>query len=167
MYTSAGALSGLDLTLALIEEDFGHELALRVAQGMVMYLKRPGNQAQFSALLSAQSPDGSKLWELQSFIGENLHRDLNVETMASQVGMSPRNFARVFAREVGMPPGRFVDRMRVEKARLFLEQSELAISEISTRCGYGSAEAMRLAFDRHLNVVPREYRRRFSTSKPA
>jgi transcriptional regulator GlxA family with amidase domain len=165
VYTSAGASSGLDLTLALIEEDFGSELALRVAQGMVMYLKRPGNQAQFSVHMSQRSPEDQKLQQLQSYIAENLHRDLNVESLADRVGMSARNFARVFGREVGMTPGRFIERSRLERARQLLEQSDLSISQISTRCGYGTTEGMRLAFDRNLSVVPRDYRRRFSSSK--
>jgi transcriptional regulator GlxA family with amidase domain len=165
VYTSAGASSGLDLTLALIEEDFGSELALRVAQGMVMYLRRPGSQAQFSVHMTQPQPEEHKLQQLLSYIADNLERDLNVEALADRAGMSARNFARVFGRTVGMPPGRFIEQSRLERARQLLEQSDLSISQISTRCGYGTTEGMRLAFDRNLNVAPREYRRRFSSSK--
>lgn len=167
VYTSAGATSGLDLTLALIEEDFGKELALRVAQGMVMFLKRPGSQAQFSVQMSSQFPEESKIQGVQSYITEHLDGDLGVEALADHAGMSPRNFARVFAREVGMPPGRFVEQARLERARQCLEQSEAPITQVARRCGYSTPEGMRHAFDRHLGVGPREYRRRFYSSKSA
>jgi transcriptional regulator GlxA family with amidase domain len=165
VYTSAGATAGLDLMLALIEEDFGKDLALRVAQGMVVYLKRPGGQSQFSVQVEAQFAAEDTIRRLQTYIGENVGLDLSVETLAERAGMSPRNFARVFTRQVGTPPGRFVEHSRLERARQLLEQSRLEVGRIAERCGYGTADGMRLAFDRHLGTSPREYRRRFATSK--
>jgi len=164
IYTSAGSTSGLDLTVALVEEDFGKELARRVAQGMVMYLKRPGNQAQFSVQLSGQFAEEERFRELQLYVLENPDQDLSVETLAENVGMSPRNFARVFTRQVGITPGRFVEQSRLERARRHLEETHLPVSQVAERCGYTTREGMRLAFDRHLSISPREYRRRFSTS---
>jgi transcriptional regulator GlxA family with amidase domain len=162
IYTSAGATSGFDLTLALVEEDFGKEFARRVAQGLVMFLRRPGSQAQFSVHLSTKFPDEQRIEELQSYVAENPHADLSVETLARRAGMSPRNFSRVFAREVGMTPGRFVELSRLEKARQSLEQSDLPISQVADLCGYGTSDGLRMAFERHVGVSPRAYRQRFS-----
>lgn len=165
VYSSAGATSGIDMTLALVEEDFGREVALRVAQGLVLFLKRPGNQAQFSVQLSARLPEDSNLADLQAYIYDHLGDDLRVETLADRVGMSPRNFARVFARDVGVAPGRFVEQCRFESARQWIEESTAPLSEIADRCGYTTTDGMRLAFERNLGVSPRAYRERFSTSK--
>jgi transcriptional regulator GlxA family with amidase domain len=164
VYTSAGSLSGIDMTVALVEEDFGKEVARKVAQGLVMYLKRPGNQAQFSLPLSARFPEDERFRELQGYVLEHPHQNLSVETLAEKVGMSPRNFARVFTRQVGLTPGRFVEQLRLERARHYLEDTQLPVSEVAECCGYTTAEGMRLAFDRHLGVSPREYRRRFASS---
>ena len=164
VYTSAGSLSGVDMTVALVEEDFGKELARKVAQGLVMYLKRPGNQAQFSVPLSTRFAEDDRFRDLQGYVLDHPDQDLSVETLAEKVGMSPRNFARVFTRQVGMTPGRFVEQLRLERARQYLEDTERPVSEVAERCGYTTAEGMRLAFDRHLGVSPREYRRRFASS---
>jgi transcriptional regulator GlxA family with amidase domain len=162
IYTSAGSTSGLDLTLALVEEDFGKEFARRVAQGLVMFLRRPGNQAQFSVHLSTKFPDEQRIQEVQTYVAENSNADLSVEALARRIGMSLRNFSRVFAREVGMTPGRFVELSRLEKARQSLEQSELPISQVADQCGYGTSDGLRLAFERHVGVSPRAYRQRFA-----
>ncbi len=164
VYTSAGATAGMDLTLAFVEEDFGRELALKVAQFMVVFLKRGGGQAQFSAQLSMQVADRDAIRDLQQWILGHLDADLSVEALAERVNMSPRNFARVFARETGMTPGRFVERWRLETARQRLEDSSLSVGQIARECGYGSDEAMRQAFVRNLKISPREYRSRFSAS---
>lgn len=164
VYTSAGSTAGLDLTLALVEEDYGQEFARRIAQGLVMYLKRPGNQAQFSVHISARFPKESRIRDLQIYVSENLDGDLSVETLAEQAGMSPRNFARVFTQQVGLSPGRFVEQSRLERARQWLEESSLPIAHVARRCGYRSPDGLRLAFDRHLGVSPREYRQRFTSS---
>lgn len=164
VYTSAGATAGADLAIALIEEDFGTEFARRVAQGLVMYLRRPGNQAQFSVQVASRFSDEPGIQEVTTYISENLQNDLRVEVLAEQFNMSPRNFTRVFKRQVGVPPGRFVEQCRLEFARQCLEQSDVALSQIARRCGYASADGLRLAFDRHLGLSPRDYRRRFATS---
>jgi transcriptional regulator GlxA family with amidase domain len=161
LYTSAGATSILDLMVALVEEDFGSELALRVAQGMVMFLRRPANQSQFSVQLIGLKTDDEKIRDVVSHIAKNPGADLTVERLGELAGMSPRNFARIFAREIGMTPGKFVEVSRLESARRYLEQSTMPVGEIAQACGYSTTDGMRLAFDRNLGVTPREYRLRF------
>jgi transcriptional regulator GlxA family with amidase domain len=164
IYTSAGATAGLDLVLALVEEDLGRRMALAVAQWMVVFLKRPGGQAQFSVQLSTQMADREPLRELQAWVLDHPGGDLSVEALARRVNMSPRNFFRVFVREVGMTPGRFVERVRVESARRFLEETSRGVPDVATACGFGSQEAMRVAFRRALGVSPKGYRSRFCTT---
>jgi AraC-like DNA-binding protein len=117
IYTSAGVTAGMDLSLALVEEDLGSAVALQVARALVLFLRRPGGQSQFSALLSSQASEGRPLQKLQAWMVENLQEDLSVENLASRVAMSPRNFARVFARELGSTPAHFVEELRLEFAR--------------------------------------------------
>ncbi|MCC6144547.1 MAG: GlxA family transcriptional regulator [Candidatus Hydrogenedentes bacterium] len=162
-YTSAGGTAGLDLMLALVEEDFGREVALKTAQFLVIFLKRPANQSQFSVQLSSQLAESDGIREVQAWVYDHLDEDLSVEALAARASMSPRNFARVFTREVGMPPGRFVEQARVECARRQLEETRAPVQQIAERCGYGTAETMRLAFLRQLGASPREYRARFTT----
>ncbi len=163
-YTSAGMTSGLDLMLALVEEDFGAELALRTAQELVLYLRRPGNQSQFSTHISGDGPGDPRIHRVQSFIVENPGSALKMEELAQIAGMSARNFARVFKRQVGMPPGKYVERVRLEHARALLESSNIPVSEVARRSGYTTQDGLRLAFDRHMQVNPTEYRQRFSSS---
>ena len=163
VYTSAGSTAGLDCVLALVEEDFGRRVALQVAQRMVFFLKRPGGQAQFSALLSTQLAERQPFRELQAWIAEHPEADLSVDALARRVAMSPRNFFRVFVREVGMTPGRFVERVRVEAARRLLEETTRGVPDIAAACGFGSPETMRIAFRRTLGVPPKRYRGGFST----
>lgn len=166
-YSSAGVTAILDLMLALVEEDFGSEVALRVAQSMVLFLRRPANQSQFSVQLT-QSMSGNKcIQTVLAHIAEHLEGDLSVESLADVANMSPRNFVRVFTREVGITPGKFVELSRIEAARSQLEQSTLPIGEVARRCGYRTSDGMRAAFDRNLGVGPSEYRRRFSTGVSA
>jgi len=162
VYTSAGVTAGMDLALGLIEEDWGREVALEVARWMVLFLKRPGGQSQFSAQLSAQMAEREPLRELQTWILENLDADLSVEALAHRMCMSPRNFARVFTREVGVTPARFVERARVDAARRQLEESDSGVQAVAAACGFGSTETMRRAFRRSVHVSPAEYRNRFS-----
>jgi transcriptional regulator GlxA family with amidase domain len=162
IYTSAGATAGLDLLLALVEEDLGRGVALRVAQRMVLFLKRPGGQAQFSAQLSSQLADREPFRDLQAWVLDHPEADLSVDALAGRVHMSPRNFFRVFVRQVGMTPARFVERTRVEAARRLLEETSRAVPDVAAACGFGSAETMRLAFRRTLGVHPAAYRSRFS-----
>jgi transcriptional regulator GlxA family with amidase domain len=164
VYTSAGATAGLDLVLALVEEDLGRRVALTVAQWMVVFLKRPGGQSQFSVQLSTQMADRQPLRDMQAWLLDNPAADLSVEALARRVNMSPRNFFRVFVREVGMTPGRFVERVRVEAARRLLEETSRGVPDVATASGFGSQEAMRLAFRRALGVSPKGYRSRFCTT---
>jgi transcriptional regulator GlxA family with amidase domain len=162
VYTSAGVTAGIDLALALVEEDFGAEMALFVARALVVFLRRPGSQSQFSHSLSLQISDRKPLRELQAWLLENLRQPLTVEQMAGQVGMSPRNFARVFSEQLGITPSRFVTQIRLEAARRRLEESLQSIEIIAEECGFGSSESMRSAFQRLLRVSPQDYRNRFN-----
>jgi transcriptional regulator GlxA family with amidase domain len=161
VYTSAGVTAGMDLALALVEEDLGRDVALRVARQLVLFLRRPGGQSQFSAQLAVQAADRQPLRELQSWIVEHPGEDCSVPTLAHRVAMSPRNFARVFLRETGMTPAHYVERVRVEAARRRLEDSSDGVDGIAATCGFGGAETMRRAFLRHLRVAPSDYRTRF------
>lgn len=159
--TSAGVTAGIDLALDLVEEDLGHDAALSVARGLVVFLRRPGSQAQFSTQLSAQMARREPLREVQQWIVEHPDQDLSVETLARRAHLSPRQFARAFTAEVGMPPGRYVDRVRLEAARRRLEDSNDGVATTARTCGYRTPEAMRRAFVRSLSLSPAEYRRRF------
>lgn len=159
--TSAGVTAGIDLALALVEEDLGRDLALAVARHLVVFLRRPGNQTQFSAQLAAQTAQRRPLRDVQQWITENPAADLSVDALADRAGLSPRHFARAFRDEVGMTPGRYVDRVRLEAARRCLEDTVDGVEQISRGCGYGTPEAMRRAFLRVLGASPAEYRRRF------
>ncbi|MGH0031953.1 MAG: GlxA family transcriptional regulator [Myxococcota bacterium] len=161
VYTSAGVTAGMDLALALVEEDLGREVALAVARRLVLFLKRPGGQSQFSSQLEVQLSDRSPLRELQAWIAANPTADLSVEALASRVAMSPRHFARVFTRELGVTPARYVERVRVEVARRRLEESTLGVDAVAEQSGFGSAETLRRAFLRSLSVSPGDYRSRF------
>jgi transcriptional regulator GlxA family with amidase domain len=160
--TSAGVTAGIDLALALVEEDKGRDEALRVARQLVVFLRRPGNQAQFSAQLAAQVASRAPLRDVQQWIAENPAADLSVEALATKASLSPRQFARAFTAEVGMTPGRYVDRVRLEAARRRLEDTADGVEETARACGYGTAEAMRRAFTRALGTSPAEYKHRFS-----
>ncbi|MFF7448884.1 MULTISPECIES: DJ-1/PfpI family protein [unclassified Streptomyces] len=159
--TSAGVSSGIDLALALVEEDLDRDVALAIARHLVVFLRRPGNQAQFSAQLAGQTARREPLREVQRWITEHPDGDLGVESLAARARLSPRHFARAFRTETGMTPGRYVDRVRLEHARRLLEDTADGIEEISRASGYGTPEAMRRAFIRSLGTPPAEYRRRF------
>ncbi len=167
VYSSAGATSGMDLAIALVEEDFGAEFARRVAQGLVMFLRRPGNQSQFSVQVATDSAGESEADEIKAYVFEHLDGDLRIETLADRFNMSPRTFIRSFTRHVGVPPGRYVEQCRLERARGHLEETDGSIAEIARQCGYSTADGLRLAFERNLGVTPREYRKRFSSSSEA
>ncbi|MFI9246634.1 GlxA family transcriptional regulator [Streptomyces sp. NPDC053086] len=159
--TSAGVTAGIDLALALVEEDLGREAALAVARHLVVFLRRPGNQAQFSAQLAAQTARREPLRDVQQWITEHPDGDLGVEALAARAALSPRHFARAFQAETGMTPGRYVDRVRLEHARRLLEDTADGIEQVARASGYGTPEAMRRAFLRTLGTAPAEYRRRF------
>lgn len=164
VYTSAGAMASMDLTLALVEEDFGPELARTVARFLVIFLKRPGGQSQFSAQLQSQFAQREPIRELQGWIFDHLDADLSVDALADRTGMSPRNFRRVFAHEVGVTPAKYVEQARVEGARRMLEETSEGTETIAVACGFSSAEQMRLAFTRSIGIAPSSYRDRFATS---
>jgi len=159
--TSAGVTSGIDLALALVEEDLGRETALTIARHLVVFLRRPGNQAQFSAQLAAQTARREPLREVQQWITEHPGDDLTVESLAARARLSPRHFARAFQVETGLSPGRYVDLVRLEHARRLLEDTADGVEEISRASGYGTPESMRRAFVKALGTAPAEYRRRF------
>ncbi len=165
--TTAGVTAGMDLALAMVEEDHGRDLALIVARYMVMFLKRPGGQSQFSAHLVAQMSGMTRIQEAQDFVLKNLSAPLSVEELASQVGMSTRNFARVFRLETNMTPSDFVDAARLDAARRMLEDTNLQLQKVAARVGFGDVSNMRRAFVRRLGVTPGDYRRRFFTAWPA
>jgi transcriptional regulator GlxA family with amidase domain len=167
VYTSAGVTAGMDLALALVEEDCGHQVAMSIARELVLFMRRPGGQSQFSTALAAQTADREPLRELQAWIVENVKSDLSIEALAERAHMSPRNFARVFTREVGQTPARYVDNVRVEAAQRRLEESTDSLDEIATQCGFGSVNSMRRSFLRIRGIPPSEYRRRFSTHEPS
>ena len=159
--TSAGVTAGMDLALAVVEDDLGRDAALTIARHLVMFLRRPANQTQFSEQLSAQLAQREPIRDVQRWVADNPGRDLTVEALARRANLSPRQFARAFAAEVGVTPGKYVDRMRLETARRLLEDTGDGVAEIARRCGYGTPESMRRAFLRTVGVGPAEYRRRF------
>ncbi|MFC8450619.1 GlxA family transcriptional regulator [Kitasatospora sp. NPDC057223] len=161
--SSAGVTAGIDLALALVEEDHGRDAALLVARHLVMFLRRPGGQAQFSTQLAAQLAERQPLRDVQVWIAGHPDADLSVDALAARAALSPRQFARAFRAEVGVSPGRYVDGVRLEAARRRLEDSAGGIEEIARACGYGTAESMRRAFVRTLGVPPVDYRRHFRT----
>jgi transcriptional regulator GlxA family with amidase domain len=167
VYTSAGVTAGMDLALALVEEDLGRKTALEVARRLVLFVKRPGGQSQFSAQLAAQTADREPLRELQDWIGGNLDADLSVPALARRAHMSERNFARAFRRELGLTPAAYVEIARVESARMALESAATPVEVVARQAGFGTVETMRRAFHRRLGVGPADYRARFNPSKAA
>jgi len=161
IWTAAGASSGFDLTLALVEEDHGFAVARDVAQDLVMYLRRPGGQSQFSRHLLTQARKPGPIRDLQSWILENIDRDLSVEKLAERVLMSPRNFTRVFTRETGTPPARYVEEVRLDAARQRLEQGDEGLDQVAAATGFINSLNLRRVFERNLQLTPTEYRERF------
>lgn len=159
VWTSAGVTSGIDLALAFVEADVGRAAALAVARQLVVFAKRPGGQAQFSAGLSLSGD--ADFDALHEWMGRNLDRDLSVPRLAERAGMSERSFARHYRAATGATPSRAVERLRVEAAREALGTTRRSVKDVARRCGFGSEETMRRSFQRLLNVVPRDYRQRF------
>jgi transcriptional regulator GlxA family with amidase domain len=162
IWTSAGVTAGIDLALALVEADLGRDAALAVARHLVVFLKRPGGQSQFSAVLKSQTEDDGRFAALHDWLAQHLAGDLGVETLAARVGMSPRNFARVYRERTGTTPAKAVERLRLEAARRALEEGASSVAGIARDCGFGDEERMRRSFLRHLGVPPLHYRQRFS-----
>lgn len=163
VWTSAGVSAGIDLALALVEADCGHGVAMEVARELVVYLKRPGGQAQFSELLQSQAQDNAVFDELNLWIADNLgSSNLSVEFLAEKARMSPRNFARVYKQKTGRAPAKAVEVFRLEAAKRLLEDSSRNIDQVARLCGFGDEERMRVTFQRNLGITPRDYRKRFS-----
>lgn len=162
IWTSAGVTSGMDLALALVEEDWGREVALEVARYNVMYMIRPGGQTQFSANLLTQKANDARIAEILAYILDNVQEDLTVTFLAARACMSERSFARKFKEETGVTPAHYVEMARLQAARIALEQSRSGVDVIAAETGFGNAERMRRAFQRHLGVSASDYRERFS-----
>jgi transcriptional regulator GlxA family with amidase domain len=161
VWTSAGVTAGIDLALALVEDDLGPEVPREVARWLVVFLQRPGGQAQFSSHLASAPAARAPLRELQAWMADNLDEDLRVEALADRAAMSPRNFARAFRRETGLTPAAYVEALRVEAARQRLERGSEPVDLVAARAGFGTPETMRRAFARRVGVAPAEYRARF------
>lgn len=164
-YTSAGVTSGIDLSLALVEEDLGQATALHVARMMVVFLRRPAGQSQFSATLAAQATEHRPLHELLAWLPDNIRRDLSVATLARRAAMSPRNFARLFRQEVGTSPAKHIEDLRLEAARRQLESTSRSVAEVASATGFANAERLRRAFVRRLGTTPGEYRASFGRNR--
>jgi transcriptional regulator GlxA family with amidase domain len=158
VYTSAGISAGIDLTLAWVEEDCGTAMAHEVAREFVLFLRRPAHQQQLSVSLARQASEMKNIQELQVWIADHVERDLSVQVLARHVAMSVRNFERVFTRETGYTPARFVMQMRIEAARRELERTDKSLEQIAHSCGFMSAELMRRAFVRFVGITPARYR---------
>jgi transcriptional regulator GlxA family with amidase domain len=165
-YTSAGVTAGIDLALALVEEDLGRSIALKVAQMMVVFLRRPAGQAQFSATLAAQTHESRPLGDLLAWLPDNLRHDLSVAKLARRAAMSPRNFARLFQQELGTTPAKHVEDLRLEAARRLLESTTFSVEEVGVTSGFTGAEILRRVFARRLGVTPGQYRASFGQSRP-
>jgi transcriptional regulator GlxA family with amidase domain len=168
-HTSAGGTAGIDLALALVENDLGRQIALAIARQLVVFLKRPGGQSQFSGHMMAQieGENSERFAALGRWMLENLDSDLSVDTLAARVAMSPRNFARRFREAMGTTPAQYVQRLRIDVARRLLTEGEMQTGEVAARCGFGSLETMRVAFHRHVHVAPQQFRARFRRTDSA
>jgi transcriptional regulator GlxA family with amidase domain len=161
VWTSAGVTAGIDLALALVEEDVGRDVALAVARELVVFLRRPGGQAQFSHALAAQQATRPALRELQGWIAGHLDADLSVAALAARANLTERSFSRAFRREVGQTPAAYVEALRVERARILLEDGAESLHAVARATGFASAEVLRRAFHRRVGVSPAAYRERF------
>ncbi|WP_299474962.1 GlxA family transcriptional regulator [uncultured Roseibium sp.] len=162
IWTSAGVTAGIDLALALVQQDLGRDASLSIARDLVVFAVRSGGQDQFSTTLHSQVSDQSSRFDkLHAWMQENLHDDLSVEALSDRVGMSPRNFARQYQASTGSTPAKAVEAMRVEAARRYLEETDLTVVRVAEICGFRSDERMRKSFIRTLGVPPHDYRRQF------
>ena len=163
IWTSAGFTAGIDLALAMVEDDFGRDVALDVARDLVVYLKRPGGQSQLSLHLASQMTHHPKIRELQNWILSHVGENLSVPMLAARVAMSNRNFARVFQRETSASPANFIEMARFELARHLVESNNSSLKLIACKTGFGNEERMRRVFQKRLGVTPRAYSESVST----
>jgi transcriptional regulator GlxA family with amidase domain len=163
LWTSAGVTAGIDLALAMVEADHGCDIAQAVARDLVMFLRRPGGQSQFAAPMWTERATDAPVRAVQLHVDANPGDDLGLAALAARAAMSERHFARLFTRQVGVTPARYVERVRIEAARRRLERDDTTTSVVAKECGFGSAETLRRAFHRHLGVSPDDYRQRFAT----
>lgn len=161
LWTSAGVSASVDLALAFVESDFGHDMALQVAQDLVIFLKRPGGQSQFSANLKTQMTQSPGMRLVQEWVLNNIDKKIGISLMANQASMSLRHFTRTFHKDVGMCPSEFLEKARIDKARRLLSESKLPMKSIAFKCGFSTTDQMRISFRKHLSVTPTEYRKRF------
>jgi transcriptional regulator GlxA family with amidase domain len=164
VWTSAGITAGIDLTLALVEEDHGHQVAMSVAKRLVLFLRRSGNQAQFSSALRRQEKEPPKLRDISTFVLEHVDQPLPVERIAAGIGMSTRSLSRWCREHLQESPAELVRRLRVDEARRLLEETSLPLKDITARTGLGDASTMWRAFTQHLGVTPAAYRQRFAAN---
>jgi transcriptional regulator GlxA family with amidase domain len=164
VYTSGGLTSGMDLALALVEEDLGREIAQAVARKLVLHLRRPGTQTQYGLSLPPLELTSHLVGTLHPWLHERLSQPLQVEDLAAQANMSVRNFSRVFYKETGLTPAKYLEKMRLDTARKFLSETDLSINEIADRCGLGGVVSMRRVFLRHLQITPNHYRNHFRST---
>lgn len=162
LFTSAGVTAGIDLALALVEADLGRTLASAVAQRLVMFLRRPGDQAQFSPFLTPAGQGRDRLAALLEWIPANLAGDLSIEALAARAHLAPRTLSRLFVQELGVGPGRYVERVRIEAARALLLGAQASITTVARLTGFGHPENMRRSFRKHLSVSPQEFAARFA-----
>lgn len=165
VWSSGGITSGIDLALAMLEEDWGYELALHIARYLVVFLKRPGGQSQYSAYLKTDVANRRDFRDLKSWIIDNPDTDLKVESLAERMNMSPRNFARTFLLETGITPAKFVEMVRTDLARHYLESTKMQVGQVAQKTGFKDQETMRRTFVRHVGINPVEYRNRFGNSR--
>jgi transcriptional regulator GlxA family with amidase domain len=158
IHTSGGVTAGIDLALSLVEEDWGWEVAAKVARGMLVFMRRPGGQSQFSTYVINEAKTRKDFRELQAWIVSNLDTDLDIDHLAGRMSMSPRNFSRIFCQEVGMTPAKFVERVRLEAAKNMMIQTDQPVESVAVNCGFSTAEQMRRSFQRLLKTTPQDYR---------
>ncbi|BCG01641.1 transcriptional regulator (plasmid) [Paraburkholderia sp. PGU19] len=161
LFTSAGVTAGVDLCLALVTEDWGHEIALRVAKRLIVYIRREGGQSQYSPYLAVGPKEETVVAKVLRYVTDHISEQLSIEQLADAVGVSRRTFSRIFAKHANMTPSAFVEQMRVDFSRKLLEETDLPLKTVAFRCGFHSASQMRAIFTRRLDTTPREYRQRF------
>ena len=166
LYTTAGVTAGIDLSLALIEEDFGKQMALDVAKYLIVYLRRAGGQSQFSPLLEVQVENDSPVAAVQSYVLNNLEVEHTLLSIAEAMQMSARNLSRIFKQETGLTLMNFVNDARIDAARRYLEATDLGLSDIARRCGLTNAATLRRIFSKRLGISPADYRQRFHSEEP-